>query len=376
MKNYRAWNKRIFATAIGAALGMSTVIVPCWWSIVRDHRPACGTAQTDFIAFYTAAKLTVSEPASLYDLDKQRLIHMQIDPPRDRLTGYYYPPFLALALAPLGLLSFSAAFIAMTALNMALLAVSLWLLIRHLGLNRAQTKWLIIATCCNFSVPYALLQGQTSFVALFLLVLYITFKSGVALGLLSFKPQLVIVPLIVEAARKNIKLLSIAAIVIFGLTAASLVVIGIDGIWGYVDLARRATGTEAIFHIEHNKMQNLRGLAYSLFPSPLRDFVWIALSLSVLLSVMTVRDSWPHIVIATLLVAPHLHEQDLALLIVPVAFLLKMVEDEPPPWLAAGVTGLGMLSLFNMVFELPPLAPGILLLCLMFSLSGFWKGKK
>jgi hypothetical protein len=185
---YSRSHNRITALALGLALGMSAFIGPCWWSIVRFHQPACSEAPADFVAFYTAAKLMLSERAALYDLEVQRSVQHAFNPERP-FTAYYYPPILALLLSPLGWLSFSQAFIIMKLVSLSLLWVSLGILIRRLALSRQQSRWLILATLCNYGVYYALLEGQSSFIVLLLLVLYVTAGgtgAGVWSGLLFF----------------------------------------------------------------------------------------------------------------------------------------------------------------------------------------------
>ena len=115
-----------------------------------------------------------TDRTALYDLDKQRLVQKPIDPSRGSwVLPFFYPPFFAVVLLPLAWLPFSAAFVAMTAINLILLVAALKIIIRKLQLNRQQTNWLMLAVFCNYGVHYALLEAQTSFIALFLLVLFV-----------------------------------------------------------------------------------------------------------------------------------------------------------------------------------------------------------
>ena len=175
MGDSKTWSNRIAALAVGLALAMTSVIAPCWWSIYRDHNPFCSEYKPDFISLYTAAVLVSNERSALYDLERQRQVQQPIDPSRGNwVLPYFYPPFFALFLAPLGALSFSAAFMLMTLLNVALLAMALVLLMRQLELNTAQKKWLVLATFSNYGVYYGLLQAQTSFLALIFWVFFVS----------------------------------------------------------------------------------------------------------------------------------------------------------------------------------------------------------
>ena len=89
---------------------MSMVIVPCWWSIFRHHDPSCSAYKPDFVSLYSGAVLMRTDRTALYDLEKQRLIQERIDPSRGGwVLPFFYPPFFAVALAPLAWMSFSAA---------------------------------------------------------------------------------------------------------------------------------------------------------------------------------------------------------------------------------------------------------------------------
>ncbi|HME62891.1 MAG TPA: glycosyltransferase family 87 protein, partial [Candidatus Binatia bacterium] len=147
MSSPKIWTRRIAALALGLGLAMSAVIVPCWWSIARYHNPSCSAYKPDFISLYTGAKLLWNDRSALYDLEKQRLVQEPIDPSRGSwVLPFFYPPFVAVFLLPLAWLPFSASFVAMTAVNLALLTVAITMLIRTLQLNREQTKWLLLST--------------------------------------------------------------------------------------------------------------------------------------------------------------------------------------------------------------------------------------
>ena len=370
VRQYRRSHNRITALALGLALGMSAFIGPCWWSIVRFHQPACSEARADFVAFYTAAKLMLSERAGLYDLEVQRSVQQEFNPERP-FTAYYYPPIFALLLGPLGWLSFSQAFIAMTLVNLGLLWVSLRILIRRLALSRQQSRWLILATLCNYGVYYALLEGQSSFIVLLLLVLYVTAGgtgAGVWSGLLFFKPSLALVPFALLFGRRKWPAVAVAICVGVVLGFVSFVAVGMDGIERYVAISKRLISEENYLRVPHDRMHNLRALAYFLVGSGWQEYVWAASTLAVLgLSAILIwakemsAGIWALVLIAFLLTAPHLHEHDLALLIVPSAFFLKSAGESLSPGSALALVGLGMVSLINTVVYLPPFVPIILL---------------
>ncbi len=390
MSSPAIWHNRIRALALGLGLGLSAIIGPCWWSIVRDHSPSCTEYKPDFVSFYAAAKLMWTDRSALYDLEQQRLIQQPIDPPRgDWVLPYLYPPFFAVILLPLAWLPFSPAFIAMTVVNLALLIASMKILIQKLELNPQQSSCLMLATFCNYGVHYALLEAQTSFIALTLLVLFVTAlnspaagKAGIWSGLLFFKPQLALVPLIVLIGRRKWVALGLTIVVVGLLALVSLFAIGLEGLDHYFTVSRRAMSGEAYFHImrpeQPERMHNLRALTYFFFIPPWRDYIWWILALGGMVFVV-VRSwandglqgislrQWTSILVALILVTPHLHDHDLTLLIVPSAFFLKWAGDVVAPVVSLALVVLGMLSLLNTVAypHLPPLVPLVLLIFLI-----------
>jgi hypothetical protein len=385
MSGTTIWNNRVRALALGLGLGLSAIIGPCWWSVVRDHHPSCSEYKPDFISLYTGARLMWTNRSALYDLEQQRLVQQPIDPSRgDWVLPYFYPPFFAVLLAPLAWLPFSAAFVTMTVVNLALLIGAVKILIRKVELNPQQANWLILATFCNYGVHYALLEGQTSFIALFLLILYVTAfngsarnSAGIWSSLMVFKPQLAVVPLLLLFVKRKWGALGLALVVIAFLGLLSLAAVGLTGIASYLAVSERAMAGQEYLHIQPERMHNLRALAYFFFAPPWRDYVWwgatLAVAALIFIRIWAREDQaisirqWTAILVAMILVTPHLHDHDLALLIVPSAFFLKWAGEVVTPAIAVALVTLGMLSLVNTAAypHLPPLVPLVLLIFLI-----------
>lgn len=356
---------RIQAAAVGIALALFAFISPCWWDMARDGVPSCNLVNVDFAAFYTAAKLVTDNPATLYDLTAQRSVQQPL-----ALLPYFYPPFFAFALAPLAWLSYSGAFVALTLLNLALLALSLMLLMKRLNLSRQQSTWLILAAACNYGVYYALLVGQTSFISLAILTVFATATrpqtAGIAAGLLFFKPSLAAAPMLALIVKNQRKAVGIALGLAGCLLGLSFLAIGLDGVTDYLSIAARAASGDTFLEIRPERMQNLRALIGYFVSSLWLGYVWLAaiIAIFVLTLKRTGQANFNQLVfVALLLTAPHLHEHDLTLAIVPAALFLKSVGDELKSWQALALIGFGLLPLVNATFApLPPLAPIALLL--------------
>lgn len=385
MASSSVWTHRIAALSVGLGIAMCAVTLPCWWTIVRDHSPSCSVSKPDFMSLYTGAKLFWTNRSALYNLEQQRLIQESIDPSRgDWVLPFFYPPFFAAFLVPLAWLRFSAAFIVMTVINIVLLATTIELLVRRLQLNRQQTYWLVLTTLCNYGVHYGLLEGQTSFIALLLLTLFmLTLResgfasSGIWSGFLFFKPQLAGIPLLILLSNKKWHALEWAFLTLGLFALISLVGVGADGIKDYLALSAQAAAGDDYLRIEPEGMQNLRALTYFFFPAPWRDAVWWAGTV-VLVTLIVARSrasekpngiffaEWITIAAALILVSPHLHSHDLTLLIIPFALVLKQVGEAVIPLVALTLVIVGVLPLINTIAypHLPPLIPIALLLFL------------
>jgi hypothetical protein len=396
MASRHTWTNRIGALAVGIGLAMSLVIVPCWWGIFRFHDSTCSRNKPDFISFYTGAKLIWENRSSLYDLEQQRLIQQPIDPSRAHwVLPYFYPPFFAVLLSPMAWLSFSTAFALTTLINFALLILALRLLILKLELNREQTTWLCLAAFSNYGVHYAFLEGQTSFLGVFLLVCFVAAvigsddrRAGVSTGLMFFKPPLLLIPLWVLINQLRWRAMVTAGFVIALLLAISLLAVGWSGISDYLALSRRAMADEEILHIEAERMHNLRALFYFFTAAPWRDYLWWGATLIVLILVaircrtvdQAVKNSngpWIAIFVSMIVATPHLHDHDLTFLLIPWAFALKLAGPTVPSKLAIALVLLGIIPLINtMAYPyLPPLIPLIGLIYLVgdFARWLFWR---
>lgn len=336
---------RIVAVAVGLLLGMTVFIVPELHSLSDAANPFA-----DFAAFYTAAK---SDWASLYDLDRQYQVQSEFAAaPRERMAFYFYPPFFAALYKPLAWLTYGKAFAAMILFDLLLLGLALTVLIRHLDLSQNQRRWLIFITFINFAVYFCLLKGQTSFISLLLLVLYVVavngdperrYRAGIWSALLCFKPPLAIVPVVVLCVRRywNALLMFVTCLSLLG--AISIALVGSTGMAAWLEISKRVASGEAMDYA-HNH-HNLRAIIYLLVGSPVRDFIWIAVTgLLFALIVAYARrpkcdpTAWAIIWIAALISAPYLHFYDLTLLILPAALLIKSAEGFAPAIALALIT--------------------------------------
>jgi len=379
------WSNRLKAVAIGLILALTALTVRHWYGTFMYGYPPCDDCRSDFPCFYAAAKLIWQSPSALYDDASQLAIQKTIDPRiGDSILPFTYPPFTAVVYMPLGWLSFPAAFLVITLINVILLAFSLRLLITRLQLTRQQSTWLILSGLCNFGVHSVLLQGQTSLIVLTLLTIFTVttqnhrpIGAGLSAGMLFVKPQLQLIPFIILLSRRWWHALVIASITATVLAVCSVVLVGWPAILEYMNLWNTYITKERGYGSYPESMQNLRAVAQYLVSYSWAARLWIALIVPVVAAIFLLNaklDADPNIVamqwignfIAGVLIVPHFNAHDLAVLIIPVAFVLKRFGEPVPSWLNLLVILVGIYPLVVLTFgnHLPPLVPVVLLVIL------------
>lgn len=376
------WNNRLKAVAIGLILALTAVTIRHWYGTFMYGHPPCDDCRPDFPCFYAAAKLIWGSPSALYNDASQLAIQKTIDPRiGESILPFTYPPFTAVVYMPVGALSFPAAFVAITLINLLLFAFSLKLLIARFQLTKEQSIWLILSALCNFGVHSVLLQGQTSLFVLALLTVFTAsvrqdrqIGGGLAAGLIFLKPQLQPIPFIIMLSRRKWLALVIASSVAMLLAVFSIMLVGWPAILQYFDLLNTYLTKERGYGSYPESMQNLRALAQYLVPYSWAPALWLALVVPVaaatyLLNTQVSTDpkidilQWIGNFLAGVLITPHFNAHDLAILIIPAAFALKFFGEPVPRWvivllLAVGIYPLVALALGNV---LPPMVPVVLL---------------
>jgi len=277
------WNNRLKAVALGLGLALMLLTVRHWYETFSFGHPSCDDCGTDFPSLYTGAKLIWENPTALYDLDQQLVIEKTIDPRLGHSNlAFAYPPFTALMLMPLGLLSFAKAYLVMTVVNGLMLTLALKLLNNSLQLSVEQSSWLTLSTLCNFGVHSAFLQGQTSLIILLLVVLLVhsarhrfQVSAGFWSGALFFKPQFLPIPLLVLAVKRYWRGLSLGLSIIVMLAIFSAMLVGQEGIVDYIHMARRFTARQSDLGTNPQDMHNLRALALFVFPWLIALYFWL-----------------------------------------------------------------------------------------------------
>ena len=157
--------------------------------------------RADFRQLYAAAYMVRTGHANeLYDYDAQKYYQDRLVSPAQIALPFVRPAYEALVLAPLSRLPYRRAYLAVLAINIAMLAVIFVLLLPWMRSLMALYRWLPLALLLGFlPIAAALMQGQDSILLTALLVgafVLLTngheFAGGGLVGLGLFKFQLVI----------------------------------------------------------------------------------------------------------------------------------------------------------------------------------------
>jgi hypothetical protein len=295
---------------------------------------------TDFTVFYTGWTLVRRDPAHLYDADVQRRTQIEI------LHGAHFPggmmaflnpPHLAVALAPMSLVSQRVAFWLWMAFQLVAAATLARWLADLSGLSDRLERWIVGSAVLGFlPLLYTLQIGQ---LAIFMTLAVVGFlralharqdrRAGLWLTLLTIKPQLMIGPLLLVALTRRWRSLAWLCAWSAPVVIATAAVLG-PRIWidypGHLHHLERFVGAGG-----YDCMLNLRG-SLTRWVGPGHDQTVLAASVAALLIGLAVayQRLRPHVrdgvlpagVIAAafaivLPLNPHVHLQDGLLWAIP-----------------------------------------------------------
>ena len=174
----------------------------------------------DLLPFYAAGKIVASgNGAHLYEFDRQAAAQRAILVPerRDGTAYFANPAFVAAAYAPLSSLPYRAAILVHAAAMAAAVAAGCASLARHLSV--LQHHWRLAAVLSLAWLPMynAISGGQNPGLSFALLAaVYVGTRernpllAGTALGLLAYKPQLVMLPVLLLGCAREFRSLIVA----------------------------------------------------------------------------------------------------------------------------------------------------------------------
>jgi hypothetical protein len=323
----------------------------------------------DFLIQMTAGRVAELDGSEqLYDAELQlqrqnELRHQAQD--EEVLLPFNHPPLLVPFLQPLSRLEFDRAYWIWTAFTALLLIIAVIVMTSSFsegGASSLQLMGIRLAVLTFFPVAVVVAQGQDTGILLIgtagwivLLSSRRDFAAGVLLSLAAIRPHLAIglaVPFLF--ARRRVFTGFLFGVAILGLYSVSL--IGLQGVIDYVELIRETSIGETLV-IAEARMPNFLGLIHRLGGGDSRAVAAMAAWLTWIVFIVATSIWWrslgPRVssvhcgllIVGTLLLVPHIHLHDLAILTVPaIAAAAGRLEASRADW-ELPVIALGIASL-------------------------------
>jgi hypothetical protein len=283
----------------------------------------------DFVDVYAASQMAhAGHPAAIYDWTRHRAAEQAVFHGIP-YYGWHYPPFFLLIALPLAALPYGWSLLVYLAATFAGYAATLWRVVK------SDRNALLLAIAFPGVFANAL-NGQNGFLTVALLGAGLLLMderpwiSGVALGLLVYKPQFAGLALLMPLVTGRWRVLVSAAVTIAVLTFATIALFGVETWQAFfasttltrtIVLEQGSTGWERIQSV----FSAVRMLGGGIGVAYVVQIV-VAVAATVA-SVWAWRKQLPFelragvLCLATLLVTPYLLDYDLVLLALPIAWL-------------------------------------------------------
>jgi len=352
------------------------IFAVCFWSVCVWNLATPGLRDrngnlkgTDFLHFYTLGSLAVEHRgADLYDMNAQARLAAQRVPEAAGIRYLpLYPPQVSLIFAPLPHLSYGWALIWWWGCSVAVYGACCFSMWRACS-NLRDYGGTVVALAAGFPAFFHLIAwGQTSALALgcFTLAFFLmrarnNFLAGLALGCLIFKPQLGVAAAVVLLATGAWKIVAGGVLSALAQLWIGVLYYGWEPLQRWLSILRHAGSIVPLLEPRPYQTHSLRTFWTMLLPWPNVAFaLYVATAVAVLIltiacwkrsSALVLR--FPVLLLATVLVSPHLTVYDL--LILAPAFLLLA------DWLVAQLPSLSIRNLgtsLYLVYVLPLLDP-------------------
>ncbi|MGO9086331.1 MAG: glycosyltransferase family 87 protein [Candidatus Sulfotelmatobacter sp.] len=355
-----------------------TILALCLWSLYLWNLASPGLRDrngnlkgTDFLHLYTLGSLAMAHRGSdLYDMNAQAVLAAQRVPEAAGVRYLpLYPPQVSLFFAPLAHLSYGWALIVWWACSAIIYAAACYSIWRACPNLRDYGRTVVILAAAFPAFFHMIAWGQTSALALacftlafFLLRAKRDFLTGVVLGLLIFKPQLGLAAVVVFVSLGAWKILAGAVLSAAAQLGAGCLYYGTNPLRQWIRALRSAPAVLPLLEPKPYQTHNLRTFWTMLIPGHDLSLALYILSAAAVLGLTVVcwRRSpsaplalrYSSLLLATVLVAPHLTVYDLVIL-APAFLLLADWLTKLAPNSSTRTLG----TLLYLVYMLPLLGP-------------------
>jgi alpha-1,2-mannosyltransferase len=370
--NPGAWLTARRLRAHGAILAVCLWSFYVWNLATPSLRDRNGNLKgTDFLHLYTLGSLAVAHRGvDLYDMNAQAALAAQHVPQAAGIRYLpMYPPQVSLLLAPLAHISYGRALLVWwgcSAMVYAICCYSAWCRCPNLGGH----GFLVFLLAAAFPAFFHLIAwGQTSALALgcftlgfFLMRARYEFVAGLVLGCLIFKPQLGLAAAVVFVAIGAWRILAGAVLSAAGQLGVGILYYGTSPLQQWIHDLRSVPAVMPLFEPRPYQTHCLRTFWTMLLPwHGLALGLYIASAVVVLgLTIACWRRGpsaplalkYSSLLLATVLVAPHLTVYDLVILAPAFLLLADWLVEQSPTSLTRGLG-----TLLYLTYMLPLLGP-------------------
>jgi alpha-1,2-mannosyltransferase len=296
----------------------------------------------DFLQFYTYGVLATRDPDRLYDpAAHAHAARTHVEPPLELSTFRpNYSPVIAWMARPLTTLPYSTALAWFSAGSWMLFVVAVGVLVSTTTALRPYWKTTLLLAIAWPTIFVVLRYGQIS--AATLLVLSCATAAfaakrdataGGLLGLLAFRPQLLVVPVLAFAANRRYRLLAGLLAGVSMETLVNVALVGIESMREYAGTLAGLAQQPDLVQFFPAESHSLRGFVRLLTGAAAlaQPASWVAVVLAAVAVVRVWqvqpdwRPRWSGLVLAMLVGSPHVLSYDLLLLAVPILLLVDWV---------------------------------------------------
>jgi len=322
----------------------AALLAVCLWTIYAYNMAVPGLFDrnglikgADFLHFFELASIAAQHRVDLlYDMRGQaRFLHSLLPEAAGYLYVPLYGPQVSIFFLPLARLSYLHGLMAWLALNVALYAICCFLIWRSAA-DLKRYRWTAALAAIAFPGFFHLVAwGQNSALALACFVLaYLAlraehdFSAGLAIGSLIFKPQLGIAAAVLFLVTRRWRLVAGAVLAALVQLSVGCIYYGLDAMSEYWHALMNSPQILPIFEPRSYQTHSLRTFFSMLIPLPAFALALYLLSAAVVLYLLVqcwrgqvrLDIAYSILLLATVLVSPHLTVYDLVIL--APAFLL------------------------------------------------------